>query len=74
MSVVRCTRWPQGDKPGTTKLSSGASSGICAFGRTNAPVEISGMSGVDGEEGFVVKTIFAKCVGTATFGGVPMTS
>lgn len=56
------------------KFSSLASSGIGALGSTNAPVEISGMSGVDGEDGFDVSTTFAKCVGTATFGGEPMTS
>lgn len=59
---------------GTTKLSSFASSGIGAFGRTNAPVAISCMCGVDGEEGLAVSTTFAKWVGTATFGGEPMTS
>lgn len=59
---------------GTTKLSSLASSEMTALGSTNAPVEISGTSGVLGEEGFDVRTTFAKCVGTATFGGVPMTS
>lgn len=59
---------------GTMKLSSFASSGMTAFGRTNAPVEISGTSGVFGEEGFKVRTTFAKWVGTATLGGVPMTS
>ena len=59
---------------GTTKLSSFASSGMTAFGRTNAPVEISGMSGVRGEDGFEVRTTFAKWVGTETLGGVPMTS
>ena len=32
------------------------------------------MSGVDGELGFDVSTTFAKCVGTATLGGLPMTS
>ena len=59
---------------GTTKLSRGASSGICALGRTKAPVEISGMFGVEGDDGFEVRTTLAKWVGTATFGGVPMTS
>lgn len=44
------------------------------FGSTNAPVLISGTSGVLGEDGLVVNTTFAKCVGTATFGGEPMTS
>lgn len=57
-----------------TKLSSGASSGMIAFGRTNAPVDISGMSGVEGEEGLDARTTFAKWVGTAMFGGDPMTS
>lgn len=60
--------------PGTTKLSSFASSGMGALGSTNAPVEISMMFGVDGEEGFAVSTTFAKCVGTDTFGGEPITS
>lgn len=60
--------------PGTTKLFNDTSSGMGAFGSTNAPVLISGMFGVLGEDGFVVNTTFAKCVGTATFGGEPMTS
>ena len=54
-----------------TKLVKGASSGIMAFGKTNAPVDISVTSGLDGEEGFEASTTFAKCVGTATFGGEP---
>ena len=45
-----------------------------AFGSTNAPVLISGILGVLGDEGLVVSTTFAKCVGTATLGGEPMTS
>ena len=60
--------------PGTTKLFSGASSGIGILGNTNAPVLISGIFGALGEEGLVVNTTLAKCVGTATFGGEPMTS
>ena len=60
--------------PGTTKASRGASSGISALGSTNAPVEISGICGVAGDDGFDVRTTFAKWVGTAMFGGVPMTS
>lgn len=56
------------------KLSRGASSGIIAFGRTNAPVESSRISGVEGEEGLAVSTTFAKWVGTATLGGEPITS
>ena len=60
--------------PGTTKFSSLASSGMTAFGRTNAPVEISGTSGLEGDDGFDVSTTFAKCVGTETFGGEPITS
>ena len=46
--------------PGTIKLSKGAVSGMTAFGSTNAPVEISGISGVDGDEGLDVKMTFAK--------------
>jgi len=45
---------------GTTKLSNGASSGIGALGITNAPVLISGMCGVLGDDGFEVKTTLAK--------------
>ena len=47
---------------------------MTALGRTKAPVEISNTSGVDGEDGLVVSTTFAKCVGTAMLGGVPITS
>ena len=60
--------------PGTTKLSKGVSSGIAALGSTNAPVLTSRVSGVEGEDGLLVSTTFAKCVGTPMFGGVPMTS
>ena len=60
--------------PGTTKLSNGVSSEIAALGRTNAPVDTSYTSGVLGDEGFVVNTTFAKCVGTEMFGGEPITS
>ena len=60
--------------PGVTKLSSGASSGMMAFGRTNAPVDISCTSGVEGEDGRDASTTFAKWVGTAMLGGEPMTS
>ena len=60
--------------PGVTKRSSGASSGMIAFGRMNAPVEISWTSGVEGEEGLEARTTFAKWVGTAMLGGEPMTS
>ena len=56
------------------KLSSDASSGITALGRTKAPVEISGTSRVFGDDGRVVNTTLAKCVGTETFGGEPITS
>ena len=45
-----------------------------ALGSTNAPVLISGVFGVLGEEGLVANTTLAKWVGTATFGGEPMTS
>lgn len=57
-----------------TKLSSGASSGMIVFGRMNAPVDISGMSGVEGEDGLDARTTFAKWVGTPMLGGEPMTS
>lgn len=60
--------------PGTTKLSRGASSGMIAFGRTNAPAEISGIFGVEGDEGREVRTTLAKWVGTPMFGGLPITS
>ena len=63
-----------GTVPGVTKLSNGTSSGMIAFGRTKAPVEISGTSGVEGEDGLEARTTFAKWVGTATLGGEPMTS
>jgi hypothetical protein len=56
------------------KLSMGVVSGMAAFGRTNAPAESSRMSGVEGDAGFDARTTFAKCVGTETFGGEPMTS
>lgn len=62
------------DVLGIMKLSKGASSGITAFGSTNAPVDSSRISGVDGEAGFDAKTTFAKCVGTETLGGDPITS
>jgi len=65
---------PQMHEPGTTKLSRGAESGIMALGRTKAPVETSRVSGVSGEVGFVVRMTFAKCVGTAILGGLPITS
>ena len=57
-----------------TKLSNGTSSEMTALGKTNAPVDISGMSGVAGEEGLDARTTLAKWVGTATFGGDPITS
>lgn len=60
--------------PGTTKLSNGAWSGISAFGRTKAPVEISGIFGVAGDEGRDVRTTLAKWVGTPMFGGLPIIS
>jgi len=60
--------------PGTTKLFNGASSEMGALGSTNAPVLISGIFGVLGEDGLVVNTTLAKWVGTATLGGEPMTS
>lgn len=45
---------------GTMKLVRGASSGMIAFGSTNAPEDSSSLSGVLGEEGFAVNTTFAK--------------
>lgn len=47
---------------------------MTAFGSTNAPVEISGTWGVEGDDGRDVRTTLAKWVGTATFGGLPITS
>lgn len=60
--------------PGTTKLSRAASSAIAALGRRNAPVDTSGICGVDGEAGRLASTTLAKCVGTETLGGLPITS
>ena len=45
-----------------------------AFGSTNAPVEISETWGADGDDGRDARTTLAKCVGTATFGGLPIIS
>jgi hypothetical protein len=59
---------------GMAKLSSGASSGIIALGNTKAPADSSRMFGVDGDDGFAARTTFAKWVGTAMFGGEPITS
>jgi hypothetical protein len=59
---------------GMTKFSRGVSSGIGALGSTNAPAESSSMFGVPGDDGLEVRTTFAKWVGTATFGGEPITS
>jgi hypothetical protein len=56
------------------KLSSGVSSRMTALGRTKAPVDISKMSGFEGEDGLLVKITFAKWVGTDTLGGEPITS
>ena len=47
---------------------------MMAFGSTNAPVEISGTSGVEGDAGRDARMTLAKCVGTATFGGLPIIS
>lgn len=47
---------------------------MAALGRTNAPVAISGTSGVDGEDGLDVSTTLAKWVGTEILGGEPITS
>lgn len=62
------------DGPGMTKPSRGASSLMTAFGRTKAPKESSKISGVAGEVGLDARTTLAKCVGTETFGGEPITS
>lgn len=45
-----------------------------AFGSTNAPAEISSVSGAEGDKGLEASTTLAKWVGTATFGGDPITS
>jgi len=47
---------------------------MTALGKTKAPVDSSKMSGVEGEDGLLVKTTFAKWVGTDTLGGEPITS
>jgi hypothetical protein len=44
------------------------------LGRTNAPVDTSRICGVSGEDGLAANTTLAKWVGTATFGGEPITS
>lgn len=46
--------------PGIAKLVRGASSDMTAFGSTNAPVDTSCISGVEGEVGFVARTTLAK--------------
>jgi hypothetical protein len=63
-----------GHSLGVLNACNGILSSMLAFGKTNAPAEISGMSGVEGEDGRVVSTTLAKCVGTATLGGDPITS
>ena len=60
--------------PGTMKFSNGVLSLMTALGRTKAPVASSRISGVDGDDGFVVNTTLAKWVGTDTLGGEPITS
>jgi hypothetical protein len=45
-----------------------------ALGRMNAPVETSTSFAPQPGEGRVVSTTLAKCVGTATLGGDPITS
>jgi hypothetical protein len=47
---------------------------MTVLGRTKAPVDISKMSGSEGEDGLLAKTTFAKWVGTDTLGGEPITS
>lgn len=59
---------------GTMKFSNGVLSLMTALGRTKAPVASSRISGVDGDDGFVVNTTLAKWVGTDTLGGEPITS
>ena len=56
------------------KLSRGVSSRMTALGRTKAPVDNSKISRVEGEDGLLAKTTFAKWVGTDTLGGEPITS
>lgn len=68
---------------GTTKVVNGVSSGITAFGSTNAPIAIDSWDVVmvrareafeaDGD-GFETRTTLAKWVGTEIEGGLPMTS
>ena len=48
------------DSTGATKLSRRASSGMGAFGKTKAPVDISKRSGLVGDTGLDVNTTFAK--------------
>jgi hypothetical protein len=45
-----------------------------ALGSTNAPVDSSSTSGVDGEDGLLANTTLAKWVGTLMLGGEPITS
>jgi hypothetical protein len=75
---VRVKEWEFGRQgmyvPGATKLSRGVSSGITAFGKTNAPIDKAKSLGLEGEDGIAVRTTLAKCVGTATLGGEPTTS
>ena len=47
---------------------------MTALGRTKAPVDISKISRVEGEDGLLAKITFAKWVGTDTLGGEPITS
>lgn len=47
---------------------------MTALGRTKAPVDNSKVSIVEGEDGLLAKTTFAKWVGTDTLGGEPITS
>ena len=64
----------QFNSPGITKLSKGVSSEMTALGSTKAPVDISGISGLAGEDGLDASTTLAKCVGTETLGGEPIIS
>jgi hypothetical protein len=52
--------WQNDALPGTTKSVNGVSSGMAALGSTKAPAESSRMLGVEGVDGFVVRTTLAK--------------
>ena len=50
----------KGASPGTINSVNGVSSAIGALGSTKAPAASSTMLGVVGDDGFVVRTTFAK--------------